>query len=107
MEKDQDRALVKAPAPEREWDPERVKDLVLERELVQVQVLVLDWVRAAAMERNPVLALETDQAMVQPPETDRVMDQELGWESAEHRCHRRCCRLACHRHVHHRSYRRP
>ena len=39
------------------------------------------------MERNPVLALETDQVRVQPPETDRVMDQELGWESAEPQCH--------------------
>ena len=93
MAMEQVRAQVKAPAPEREWDPERGKVLVLETELVQVQVLVLDWVRAAAMERNPVLALETDQVRVQPPETDRVMDQELGWESAEPRCHRRCCRL--------------
>ena len=89
MAMEQVRAQVKAPASEREWDPERGKVLVLETELVQVQVLVLDWVRAAAMERNPVwgqvlvpiLALElvqareTDWVRVQVPETDRVTDQ--------------------------------
>ena len=33
---------VKAPVPEREWDQERGKVLVLETELVQEQVLVQD-----------------------------------------------------------------
>ena len=93
MAMEQDLAQVMAQVPEREWDPARGKVLALETELVQVQVLVLDSVRAAVMERNPVLALETDQVRVQPPETDRVLDQELGWESAAPRCHRRCCRL--------------
>ena len=86
------RAQVKAPAPERvkaHQVLERVKAQVLEREPERAQA----WVLASAMERNPVLALETDQVLGQLPETDRVMDQELGWESAEPRCHRRCCRL--------------
>ena len=42
MATEQDRAQVKAPAPEREWVPERGKVLVLETELEQVQVLVQD-----------------------------------------------------------------
>ena len=98
MEKEQDRALVKASVPERELDPAKAMVLVLEKEPERAQA----WGQAGEMEWDPVwglvlvpvLALE----LVQARETDRVTDQELEWESAEYRCHPLCHHPAFHLH---------